>query len=186
MRSAVHLLILAVSVALITFVSNPANAQDGKLHLHVAPPHAYIFVDGRAIGEASKNHSLKLGAGDHKIELVNYGFTATNRNVTITAGQTTDLDVSLTPVSSNVSAPFGAITIEGANRGAVLLNGKTPDFFVGHGDEFNHDWWWKQELIVPPGDYQVTILHADKVAWSGPVQVPANQRVVMGDDRGGR
>jgi len=78
------------------------------------------------------------------------------------------------------------MTIEGANRDAVLLNGKTPEFFVGHGDEFNHDWGWKQELVVPPGTYQVSVLHQDKEAWAGPVEVPANQRVVVSIPKGVR
>ena len=71
------------------------------------------------------------------------------------------------------------MTIEGADRDAILLNGKTPEFFVGHGDEFNHNWWWKQELVVPPGKYDVSVLSGDKDVWSGPVDVPANQRVVI-------
>ena len=187
MRSAMHLTIISVCALLLAFVSSiSVNAQDGRLKLLVMPPHAYIFVDGRAIGEVGKHHSLRLTAGDHKIEVVNYGFAPAKRDVTITDGQTTTLEVSLISVSSNVSGPFGALTIEGASGGAVLLNGKTPDFFVGHGDEFNHEWGWKQELVVPPGKYQVTVLNADKEAWSGPVEVPANQRVVIGVPKGVR
>ncbi|HMK22938.1 MAG TPA: OmpA family protein [Terriglobales bacterium] len=187
MRSAIHLVIVSVTVVLLGMVGNTsAIAQEGTLHLHVTPPHAYVFVDGRAIGEASKRHTLKLSPGDHKVELVNYGFAPANRNVTIAQGQTSNLEVSLTPVSSSVSGPFGAMTIEGPGRDAVLLNGKTPDFFVGHVDEFNHEWWWKQELVVPPGKYQVTVLSADKEAWSGPVEVPVNQRVVIDVPKGVR
>ena len=78
------------------------------------------------------------------------------------------------------------MTIEGADRDAILLNGKTPDFFVGHGDEFNNDWIWKQELVVPPGTYQVSVLSGDKEVWSGPVDVPANQRVVIDIPKGVR
>src|SRR5215472_11452688 len=187
MKSQKQILCLRLSVGLFVCVGNASlNAQDGKLALHITPRHAYVFVDGRAISEASKVHSMKLSAGDHKVELVNYGYVPVNRDVSITAGQTTDLEVTLTPVASNVSGPFGAMTIEGASRGAVLLNGKTPDFFVGHGDEFNHEWSWKQELVVPPGNYQVTVLHGDKETWSGAVEVPANQRVVIDIPKGVR
>jgi len=62
----------------------------------------------------------------------------------------------------------------------------TPDFFVGHGDEFDHDWWWKQELVVPPGSYQVSELSGDKEVWNGPVNVSANQRVVLDIPKGVR
>ena len=178
---------LIISVALFMLLGGTSTfAQDGKLSLHVTPHQAYLFVDGRAIGEVSKHHSLALSAGDHKIELANYGYELATRTTTITAGKTTDLEVTLTPVSGNVSAPFGAMTIEGADRDAVLLNGKTPEYLVGHGDEFNHNWWWKQELVVPPVTHQVTVLTADKDVWSGPVEVPANQRVVVDVPKGVR
>jgi outer membrane protein OmpA-like peptidoglycan-associated protein len=72
------------------------------------------------------------------------------------------------------------MTIKGADRDAVLLNGKTPDFFVGHGDEFDTDFlWWKQELVVPPGTYQVTIKAQDKDAWSGSVKVAKDERTIV-------
>ncbi len=177
----------SLSVALLMLTGGISSfAQDGKLVLHVTPKQAYVFADGRAISEASKVHSLSLSPGDHKIELVNYGFAPTTQTVTITAGKSTNLDVTLTPVTGTVSGPFGAMTIEGADRDAILLNGKTPDFFVGHGDEFNNDWVWKQELVVPPGTYQVTVLSGDKEAWSGSVEVPANQRVVIDIPKGVR
>jgi len=176
-----------VSVVLLVLASGILTlAQDGKLAIHVTPKQAYIFADDRAISEASKYHTLTLSAGDHKIELANYGYTAQTRTVTITAGKTTNLDVTLAPVAGTVSGPFGAMTIEGADRNAILLNGKTPDYFVGHGDEFNHDWWWHQELVVPPGTYQVSVLGGDKEVWSGPVTVPANQRVVIDIPKGVR
>lgn len=186
MRSKSRESLILSTVLLVLAGGISAFAQDGKLNIHVTPKQAYIFVDGRAISEASKHHSLSLSAGDHKIELVNYGYQPANRTVAITAGKTTDLEVTLEAIAATVSGPFGAMTIEGADRDAVLLNGKTPEYFVGHGDEFNHDWWWKQELVVPPGTYQVTILGGDKEIWSGPVNVPANQRVVVDIPKGVR
>ncbi len=178
--------VIVSTVLLVLTGGLSASAQNGKLVITVTPKQAYIFLDGRAISEASKHHSLSVSAGDHKIVLANYGYTPSTQTVTITAGKTTDLNVNLTPVAGTVSGPFGAMTIEGADRDAILLNGKTPDYFVGHGDEFDHDWWWKQELVVPPGSYQVSVLSGDKEAWSGPVNVPANQRVVVDIPKGVR
>jgi outer membrane protein OmpA-like peptidoglycan-associated protein len=186
MKTPNQLFRLTILLLLVLAGTLPCLAQQGKLVIHVTPEQAYLFVDGRAISEASKHHSLKLNAGDHKIELANYGYTPATRTVTIIAGKTADLDVTLTSVGDTVSGPFGAMTIEGPPRDAVLLNGKTPDFFVGNIDEFNHNWWWHQELIVPPGTYQLTVLHEDKEVWSGPVNVPVNQRVVVDIPKGVR
>jgi outer membrane protein OmpA-like peptidoglycan-associated protein len=176
-----------LSLVLLVLLSGISSfAQDGKLIIHVSPKQAYIFLDGHAISEASKHHSLKLSAGDHKVELANYGYLPSTQTVNIAAGKTSKIDVTLSPVSGTIPGPFGAMTIEGASHDAVLLNGKTPDYFVGHGDEFNHDWWWKQELVVPPGSYQVSVLSGDKEVWSGPVNIPANQRVVIDVPKGVR
>ena len=179
-RSVIPLLLLVGAGIL------PSVAQEGNLIIHATPKQAYVFIDDRAISEASKLGKLSLAAGDHKVELVNYGYQAEVRSATITAGKTTTLEINLAPVPGTVSKPFGAMTIEGANHDAVLLNGKTPAFFVGHGDEFNNEHWWKQELVVPPGTYQVSVLHRDKEVWSGPVTVSANQRVVVDIPKGVR
>lgn len=89
----------AIPLALLVVTANLSTlAQDGKLIIHANPRQAYVFVDGRAMGEASKVHSVSLSAGDHKIILANYGYNEENRTVTITAGKNIDLDV--TPLLS--------------------------------------------------------------------------------------
>ena len=187
MKTAFYAIQIAAYVTLLAFGGGILSyAQDSQLKIHVTPKQAYVFVDGYAISEGTAYRYISVSPGDHKVDVANYGYNPASRTVTTTAGKTAEVDVSLTPVNGTVSGPFGAMTIEDAEHDAVLLNGKTSDFFVGNGGEFDHDWWWKQELVVPPGKYQVTILRADKELWSGPVEVPANQRVVIDIPKGVR
>ena len=167
-------------MAIVTLLGSAqaANAQVGRLNIHVTPPQAYVFADGAAVVEAN-NHFLVLDPGEHKIALYNYGFKPETQTVNIQAGQTTNLDVTLQPIPGTLNGPWGCITVEGADRDAILLNGKTPDFFVAHGDEINNEFGWKQELIVPPGHYELTVMRGDPELWTVAVDVPANQRVVI-------
>jgi len=162
-----------------------SSTQNGKLKVKAKPSQAYVFVDGKAIHEASKG-GISLSPGDHSVGIYNYGYKPANRSVSIQAGKTAIVEVTLDPVPGDVTGPWGAMTIEGADRDAILLNGKTPEFFVGHGDEFNHNWCWKQELVVPAGTHQLTVLSGDKEVWSGSVTVQANQRVVIDIPKGVR
>ena len=177
-KSLVPSTLLGILVCFTGFFVPNAAAQDGKLKVHASPPQAYVFVDGQAMHESSRG-AFNLSVGNHTVDIYNYGYKPVERTVSITAGQTSTLDVTLDAVGGNVSGPWGCITIEGPPRAAVLLDGKTKDFFVGHIDEFNHNWWWKQELVVPPGKHLLTVLAGDKEVWSGTVDVPANQRVVV-------
>jgi outer membrane protein OmpA-like peptidoglycan-associated protein len=161
-------------------------AQSGKLVVHVNPREAYIYADGKPVAEA-RGHHISLPAGDHKIDLYNYGYKAETRNVTITAHKTTVIDVTMQAVPGTVSGPWGCITLEGAPRAAVLMNGKEAAvFFVGHGDEFNNEFVWKQELVVPAGKHELTVAAANKDAWTVSVDVAANKRVVVDAYKGVR
>lgn len=155
----------------------PAAAQDGKLKIKVTPKEAYVFIDGKAMGDGS--HSYHLSPGQHQVSVHNYGFKAKTETVDITAGQTTKLDVTLDAIPGSMSAPWGRIQIEGGGHHAVLLNGKIPDYLVGHADEFNHDIIWKQELIVPPGTHHVTLIRDGRSTYETDVEVAANQRVII-------
>ena len=130
-------------------------AQDGKLKIKVTPKQAYVFVDGQAIRDG--NQSISLSAGKHTVVVVNYGYKLNMQDVTIEAGKSTGLEVKLDPMGGNVAGPFGDILLEGDSRAAVLANGTTPDYFVGHVDEFNNDWVWHQNLIMSPGVHHLTV-----------------------------
>jgi hypothetical protein len=116
------------------------------------PNKPICFVDGKAINDG--NHTISLSAGKHTVVVVNYGYKLSSQDVNIEAGKTTPIEVTLTPYGDKVGGPWGRIQLKGPGRAAVLLEGKTPDYFVGHVDEFNWDWIWKQELLVPPGHAQ--------------------------------
>src|SRR5579872_4497016 len=173
-----RLSIIAVAVCMLFAEIAVAGTQYGELQVNANPEQAYVFVDGQAIHESSYG-PIKLTVGDHKVDIYNYGYKPESRNVTIRHWRTTTIDVSLEAVPGTLNGPWGCITIEGAPRDAVLLNGKTPEYFVGHGDEFNHEWGPKQELVLSPGTYQLTVLHGDSARWSGSVTVEADKRVVI-------
>jgi len=177
---------LLLSIAVLLIGVQPVMAQRGKLIVRVIPIEAYIYADGKPVVEAN-GHYLTLAAGEHKIDLYNYGFKPESFNVTIQAHRTTVIAVTMQEIPGTVSGPWGCITLEGAARAAVLLNGKDPAaFFVGHGDEFDNEWFWKQELIVPPGKHELTVASAGRDPWSTTVEVPANQRVVVDAFKGVR
>lgn len=178
MRSSRAAALFAVLALTLAVAAAPASAQEGKLKVRVRPKQAYVFVDGRALGKGSR--TLSLSPGSHEVGVYNYGYRPQIQSVSIAAGQTTNLNASLTAVGGPVAGPWGRIQIEGVpGDTAVLLNGKTPGHVVGHADEFNHDWFWKQELLVPPGTHQLTLMRGNNELWSGTVQVEANQRVII-------
>ncbi len=175
---------LAVVLGTAAIFGAAVYAQDstGKLKIHVSPSEAYIFVDGQGADPGSR--TINLPAGPHKVLVATYGYRFIEKEVTISAGQDTALDVSLEREGGVVFGPRGRIQIEpgrymDAGDDAVLLNGKSPDYFVGHVDEFNNELFSHQELIVPPGDHLVTVFHHGKEVWSVVVPVAENQRVIL-------
>ncbi|HYY72783.1 MAG TPA: OmpA family protein, partial [Candidatus Bathyarchaeia archaeon] len=160
-----------------------SNVETGKIKIHVDPQQAYVFVDDKAIRDGSQ--TIDVAAGDHKVGVYNYGYLPSVRTVHVGADETTDLRVALQSAGEMVKGPFAAIEFKGDPRAAVLLNGDTPAYFVGHVDEFNWNWIWHQRLLVKPGTYNVAVKHEGKAIWSGPVTAKAGQRTVVYLDRDG-
>jgi hypothetical protein len=180
---------LSLGVSLVTLLSclQPALASDrGSLVVRVSPKETYIYADGKPVYEA-KGHYITLDAGEHKIDLYNYGFKPETRTVTITAHKSTKIDVTMQAIPGVVSGPWGAITVEGPHGAAILLNGKDPAaFFVGNIKEFDNEFLWKKELIVPPGQQQLTVAYTDHDPWTVTVNVEPNKRVVVDAFKGVR
>jgi PEGA domain len=160
--------------------SKSKSGDTGKVRVNVKPDQAYIWVDGTPV--AHRNSTLKLPAGEHKIAVYNYGYQPQVHNVTVTPGQSQDIQAHLKPVDKAVSGPWGRIQIERAHvTDLVFLNGTTPEFFVGHVDEMNNHIIGEQQLIVPVGKHQVHVIEnkTGKEFWSGPVEVKENKRVII-------
>jgi outer membrane protein OmpA-like peptidoglycan-associated protein len=169
--------------AMVLFSSAVAaqELKTGKLKISVSPKQAYTFVDDKAIGPGSR--TIKLDVGTHHLVVANYGFKFAEQDVSIDSGHTVPVDIKLAPVGEDIPGPRGRIQIEVGMRragdAAVLLNGKKPQYFVGHVDEFNHNIHYHQELVVPPGTHEVTVTRYGKELWSGSVTVAADQRVIL-------
>jgi outer membrane protein OmpA-like peptidoglycan-associated protein len=179
------LMLAAVVFSPVTFAQ---NTKPGKLKISVTPKQAYTFVDGKAIGYG--NQTIKLEVGTHHVVVANYGYRFVEQDISIDSKKTIPVDIKLERIGAPVPGPRGRIQIEkgmlhGTTAGAaVLLNGKKPEYFVGHADEFNHDIHWHQELVVPPGTHHVTVTRYGNEIWSGTVTVAADQRVIINVSNG--
>ena len=160
------------------------NAEKGEVYVTVLPEQAYIWVDGTPMRH--RNSHLKLPVGEHTITVVNYGYEPQTTKINVQKGYQ-EIHAKLKPAGGPVSGPWGRIQIEGVTGSAlVFLNGTTPEFFVGHADEFNNNFVNKQQLLVPVGTHQLYIVRkkTDQKIWSGPVEVKANQRLILYANRG--
>jgi peptidoglycan-associated lipoprotein len=159
-------------------------ADTGSLRVWAWPAQSEIFVDGHHMGDATWDGMItvhKIAPGAHEVGIYCYGFVPQRYTVTIEAGKTIGLHVKLQAVETPQTGPWGRIKIVGGSaRAGVLLNGKTPDYSVGHVDEFNQEFGTGHEqLLVHPGTYQVNVVHGDRTIWSGSVKVDADQMVVV-------
>jgi hypothetical protein len=174
------------TVAMLSATAFAQESKLGRLKVTVSPKQAYTFVDGKAIGPG--NRSVKLGLGTHHLVVANYGYKFFEQDVSIDSDKTVPVKVDLVSAGSEVAGPRGRIQIEvgtlRAGDAAVLLNGKKPEYFVGHVDEFNHNIVLHQELIVPPGTHEITVTRRGREYWSGSVTVAVNQRVILNISNG--
>ena len=159
--------------------ATPLLAKNGHLRLRVTPKEAYVYIDGVPLGWGSG--LFWATPGEHTLAVHNYGYKSYSTKFTTEGGKTTSLSVALEPISGNVSGPWGMIELKGPSNAAVLLNGKTPAFFVGHVDEFNFNGLGlHQELLVPPGNHEVSVYnYGGAEVYSGPVSVGENQRLTL-------
>jgi hypothetical protein len=166
-------------IAFVVAASAMLAAQVAQAYIDATPPEAQIFVDGKNWGTAGR--LVEATPGTHTITVYNYGFAPQIRDIVFNEAAIIHFEFKLQPAGDRVSGPWGRIQIEDApSESAVFLNGKTVGYLVGHSDLFNHNTIWRQQLVVPAGKHQVTVVarKAD-VIWSGEVEVPTNKRVIV-------
>jgi len=173
MRQVLSVVVLFFAVLLLG--ATPLLAKCAHLKLHVTPKQAYVFVDGMPLGPGSG--VIWADPGEHTLAVYNYGYKPYSTKFTAEGGKTTNLSVALEAIPGDTPGPWGRIELKGTPGGAVLLNGTTPDFFVGNVGESSGG---KQRLVVPPGDYQLTVLGCcSGTLYSGPITVGADQRTII-------
>jgi PEGA domain-containing protein len=179
------ILVAGINLAIAKDTRKDSKAETGQVYVTVLPEEAYIWVDGKPISH--RNSLLNLPVGEHKMMIVNYGYEPQTVNITVDKGKYQEVHAKLKPAGGPVSGPLGRIQIEGVPGNAlVMINGTTPEFFVGHADEFNNNYMNKQQLLVPVGRHQLYILRNKTAAtiWSGPVDVKADKRLIVYANRG--
>ncbi len=184
-RSSLLLVGLATLLLLGTVPPAYSRGARGKLRIQVSPSQAYVFVDGAALkeGNCTMAHlcTIWLSPGEHTVSVHNYGYKTSTQKVDLRAGKVTNLKVDLQRQGGPVSPPWGAIEIKGAPpHAAVLMNGSTPAYFVGHVDEFDHEFLTgKEQLVMPPGTQHMTITWWGQTIWSGDVTVHPNEMTIV-------
>jgi len=169
------LTVFVLSLAVLLLGATPLLAKCAHLKLKVTPKEAYVFVDGIPVGPGSG--VIWADPGEHTLAVYNYGYKPYSAKFTAESGKTTTLLVALEQIPGTTPGPWGRIELKGAAGGAVLLNGTTPDYFVGDVGETKGG---KRRLLVPPGDYQLTVLGCcSGTLYSGPITVGEGQATVI-------
>jgi outer membrane protein OmpA-like peptidoglycan-associated protein/plastocyanin len=168
--------VFALSLAVLLLGATPLLAKCAHLKLKVTPKEAYVFVDGIPVGPGSG--VIWADPGEHTLAAYNYGYKPYSAKFTAESGKTTTLAVTLEQISGTSPGPWGRIELRGKETGgAVLLNGTTPDYLVGDVSETKGG---KRRLLVPPGDYQLTVLGCcSGTLYSGPITVGEGQATVI-------
>jgi hypothetical protein len=176
MRMFRHVSYVSVMYPLVIILgATPLLAKCVHLKLHVTPKEAYVFVDGMPLGPGSG--VVWAEPGEHTLSVYNYGYKPYTAKFTAESGKSTALAVALEAIPGTNPGPWGRIELKGQLGAAVLLNGTTPDYFVGNVGESAGG---KKRLLVPPGDYQLTVLGCcSGTIYSGPITVSEGQATII-------
>ena len=187
-NSSVRLIVCALFLALTAASAAARQRTDfGTLSIQVRPPDAEIFIDGErwTAPETSGPLQVQLSPGTHRVELRSSGRQPFVREVTIRAGETTPLNVSLSKAEPAAAPPpparrppaprppAGIARVTTSEDGFVIA----PDFRV---TEINHQtagligayggYVFAGQVLIGGGAYwQANSTDGAHLAYGGPV-----------------
>jgi N-acetylneuraminic acid mutarotase len=145
-----------------TEISVNLNPAFGMLHITSTPTGADVFVDNAATGRKTNCVINNLAAGDHPVKLTLAGYADYTDNVLIIAGQTAELNATLSKSTGFIqvnSTPTGAqVYLDATNTDKItncLLSG------------------------VEVGIRSIRLIKANYKEWQGNVTVAANQTATV-------
>ncbi len=105
----------------------------GFVNFAIAPADAEVQVDGVAMAKASGRTPVIVGT--HAVSIARPSYRTVTQNITVTAGGTADLAVTLERVSALVSVatapPEVEVVLDGASRGVTANGPAPPDYPTG-------------------------------------------------------
>lgn len=141
---------------------------------------AGVWVDGKYAGYVKEfkfrgKKSLLLAPGDHEITIKQSGYEDLTKKITLAAGGSQDIDVSLVP---NAKA-----TYPGADRAELRLDIRPKNaavfvdgMYVGHGSDFGGRF---HSLFVTPQKHQLKITLDGYKTYQMEIEPPPNQKTQM-------
>lgn len=192
-RLPVRFLVSALFLSLTTTAAAARQRTDfGTLSIQVRPPNAEIFIDGeRWTGpEGTSVLQIELSPGPHRVEMRSPGHRPYVGTVTVRAGETTSLNVLLTPGEVTPAAPRPPAEPPEAPRpplppsGNIVQTRSTEDGFVVAPDyrvaDVNHQtaqfvgayggYVFAGQVMIGAGGYwQVNSTNGLHMAYGGPV-----------------
>ncbi|NIM58549.1 MAG: PEGA domain-containing protein [Candidatus Aminicenantes bacterium] len=113
----------------------------GSIQVNSTPQGASIYLDGSATGQTTNSTLTNVSPGSHTVTLVKEGYEDYGENISVTAGQTTTVNATLSAVVITVTNPISStIWTKGVDVQITWGSSGSPSFQgnVRKSNGFNH------------------------------------------------
>ena len=126
--------------------------KSGFVQIKVTPAQAGVFVDGKYMGPsflfADKARAIRVGVGNHRVEIVDPYHVTLVTDFQVTAEQYNEISKDMKPNGKEPKKKVSAIVTEGFGEAALYLDNE----YFGHAG---------RELRVKPGKFMLKITSMD-------------------------